>query len=132
MKPIIIVAEQVLDCEPILKRSRRKARFVFCQMVLRPSEKGRQTRRLFSWDLYYQYGATIFDMLDARRQFVSLPLPILAELAELARLRNFIAIRHLSKADLPPSLSSRPTHWATDFCLIPERRSASVLRLQRR
>jgi hypothetical protein len=42
---IIIVTEQMLGGKPILKRLRRKALFAFCQMVLRPGEEGRQTRR---------------------------------------------------------------------------------------
>lgn len=53
---IIIVTEQMLGGKPILKRLRRKARFAFCQMVLRPGEEGRQTRRRFGRNLCYQHG----------------------------------------------------------------------------
>src|ERR1700681_4116144 len=95
----------MLSCKPILKCLRRKARFALCQMLLRPGQKGRQARRRFGRNLCYQHGdetaqpiefsefgqycpksggSTIFDVLDARRQFVSSPLLLDPSLLSLA------------------------------------------------
>jgi hypothetical protein len=38
---IVCVTEQVLGRKPVLDRVRRKARFMLCQMLLHPSEEGR-------------------------------------------------------------------------------------------
>jgi len=92
---IVCVTKQLLGCKPLLDRLRRQASFAHCQMLLCPGEEARQTWRRSGLNLCREHAneaaqsiqfiklgqhcaesgySTVFDVLDACRQFAPLSL----------------------------------------------------------